>query len=112
LHVADTTYGNRSESLAADAADAVERGRESAARGIHNAAEKIRSAADQLPGAEKVRNFAGQAAQTFERTASYLRETDTKDMLDDLVEQTKARPMAFLLGAVAVGFVAGRLLRR
>jgi hypothetical protein len=112
FHVADTTYGNRSESFAADAAEAVESDRESAARGIHSAAEKIRSAAEQLPGGEKVRHFAGQAAQTFDRTASYLRETEPRAMLDDLVNQTKARPMAFLIGAVAVGFVAGRMLRR
>ena len=110
--MADTTYGNRTETFGADAAEAVESGRDAAARGIHDAAEKIRSAADQLPGAEKVRHFASQAANTFDRTASYLRDTDAKDILDDFVEQTKARPMAFLIGAVAVGFVAGRMMRR
>jgi len=77
---------------------------------MHTAAERLRSAASQLPGSEKARRFAGRAAQTFDRTATYIRQTEPKAMLNDLANQTKARPMAFLIGAAVVGFIAGRLM--
>ena len=133
--MADTTYGTGSESFGTDvpqdspsstatrvresaaklgqkAVEAVDSGRSGAARGIHSTAETIRSAADSLPGGPKVRQFASQAAEKLDSTADYLREKQAKDMLEDLQEQTKAKPIPFLIGALAVGFIAGRMLRR
>jgi hypothetical protein len=133
--VADTTYGTPTESFGTDvpssstagaaervreeaarlgrrAVDAVESGRSGAARGIHSTAEGLRSAADRLPGGPKVRQFASQAADRLDHTADYLRERDARQILSDLEEQTKAHPVPFLIGALALGFVAGRLMRR
>ena len=98
-----TTMGHR-------AAEAIDSGRQSAARGMQSTADAIRSAAERLP--DTPREVAGSAAKVLDGTAQYLREKNPQDMLSDLREQTKANPVAFLLGAVAVGFLAGRMLRR
>jgi len=92
------------------AAEVIDSGRQSAARGVQNTADAIRSAADRLP--ERPREFAGGAADMLDGTANYLREKRPQDMLSDLKEQTKANPVVFLLAAAAVGFLAGRMLRR
>jgi hypothetical protein len=56
--------------------------------------------------------FTDGAAKVIDGTARYLRDSQATDMLAGLESKTKANPLAFLLGALAVGFVAGRMLRR
>jgi len=92
------------------AVEAIDSGRQGGARGVQQTADAIRSAADRLP--ERPREFAGGAADALDGTARYLREKRPQDMLSDLKEQAKASPVAFLLAAAAVGFLAGRMLRR
>ena len=45
-------------------------------------------------------------------TAGYIRENRVKDMVADVTAYVKAHPAQALIGAVAVGFIAGRMLRR
>ena len=52
------------------------------------------------------------AAKVIEETTQYLRDKRPADLLADLGTRTKANPVAFLLGALALGFVAGRMIRR
>jgi hypothetical protein len=59
-----------------------------------------------------VRRFASQAADRLDGTAKYLDDRHVQDIVADLEKQTKANPVPFLLGAVALGFLAGRMLRR
>jgi hypothetical protein len=92
------------------ATEVLDSGRQGAARGVQHTADAIRPAADRLP--DRPREVAGNAADMLDGTARYLREKRPQDMLSDLKEQTKANPVAFLLAAVAVGFLAGRMLRR
>jgi hypothetical protein len=94
------------------AASAVDSGRTAAAEHLHSTAEGLRSASDRLPGGPKVRDFANRTADGLDRTVRYLRDTQASDMWTDIQEGAKARPVPFLVGAVAIGFVAGRLLRR
>ena len=110
-------FGKASKEVGAEAAaighravEAIDSGRQSTARGVQNTADAIRSAADRLP--ETPREVAGGAAKVLDGTARYLRDHNPQDMLSDLKEQTKANPVVFLLGAVALGFLAGRMLRR
>ena len=49
---------------------------------------------------------------TVEDATSYIRNLNFDDVWDDVQRVVKANPAAALLGAVAVGFVVGRLLRR
>lgn len=104
--------GTRAAAVGQKAVDAVESGRKGAARGIQDTADTLRSAADRLVDTPKVREFAGGAAKMLDGTAKYLRDKNAKDMLSDLQGQIKANPMVFLIGALAFGFVTGRMLRR
>jgi ElaB/YqjD/DUF883 family membrane-anchored ribosome-binding protein len=97
-------YGQR-------AMDAVESGRESAAKGLDNAASGIRSKADSLPGGAEVSRFARRAADRIGGAAQYLREHEVKDMMSEVESFIKEHPAQALLGAVVVGFLAGRSMR-
>jgi ElaB/YqjD/DUF883 family membrane-anchored ribosome-binding protein len=46
------------------------------------------------------------------RVADYVRDLDAREMLKEAESWAKEHPGAALAGAVAVGFIAGRLLRR
>ena len=98
--------------LGQSAVEAAEAGRSAAARGIQSTVDGIRSASEHLPGGPRVRDFANRTADNLDRGVQYLRERQAKDMWMDIQEGAKARPVPFLVGAVAIGFVAGRLLRR
>jgi ElaB/YqjD/DUF883 family membrane-anchored ribosome-binding protein len=50
------------------------------------------------------------AADTMERTAGYLREHDTAEIIDDVERYVREHPMQALAGAVVGGFLIGRLL--
>ena len=97
-------YGQR-------AMDAVESGRESAASTLDSAAAGIRSKAESLPGGPQVGQFANQAADKLGATAQYLREHEVKDLMSGVESFIKAHPTQALLGAVVVGFLAGRGMR-
>lgn len=49
---------------------------------------------------------------TLDDTATWLRNMNVRDMWSDVEGTIKEYPVAALIGAVAVGFAAGRLLRR
>jgi len=93
------------------AMDAVESSRESAASTLDSAASGIRSKADSLPGGRDVSQFARRAADKIGATAQYIREHEVKDMMSEVEDFIKAHPAQALLGAVVVGFLAGRSMR-
>lgn len=74
---------------------AIDAQRKPLANGIDTAASRLHSGADSL-----------------ENTASYLRKNKVGDMVDDISGLVKAYPTVALIGAVVVGFAAGRMLRR
>jgi ElaB/YqjD/DUF883 family membrane-anchored ribosome-binding protein len=47
-----------------------------------------------------------------ESSVQYFREHGFKDVVDDLTAYVKSHPTQALIGAAALGFIAGRLLRR
>ena len=76
---------------------------------IENVAGKLR---EQAEGQSGVTAQAGtKVADTMESTASYLKEHDTQEMLDDLERYVREHPMQALAGAVVGGFLIGRILR-
>jgi hypothetical protein len=93
------------------AVEAVDASRDSAASTLDNAAAGIRARAESLPGGRQVGQFANQAADKIGATAEYLREHEVKDMMADLQSFIKAHPAQALIGAVVVGFLAGRSAR-
>jgi ElaB/YqjD/DUF883 family membrane-anchored ribosome-binding protein len=83
--VADTDYGNLSESR-------ITRG--------------------QRETGEAVRSIANKAAGKVKDTAAYFRNRDVNAIVEDARKYVVANPGPALVGALVVGFFAGRLLRR
>jgi ElaB/YqjD/DUF883 family membrane-anchored ribosome-binding protein len=102
----------RAKEQAAEVADKARRqadqGMDKAAEGLHGTAEKLRERAEEQGG---VTADAGQkVADTMERTAGYLREHDTQELMDDLERYVREHPMQAVAGAVIGGFLIGRIL--
>lgn len=82
---------------------------DTAAEGMQSAASKIRERAQ---SAEGMPAEAGtKVADTMERTAGYLREHDTNEILDDMETYVREHPMQAVAGAVLGGFIIGRILK-
>jgi len=54
---------------------------------------------------------ADKAAAGMERTAQYLRDRGTAEMWDDVEAYVRVHPVQGIAGAVAAGFIVGRILR-
>ena len=93
------------------AVEVVDASRDSAAYSLESAAAGIRAKAESLPGGRQVGEFARQTADKLGETAEYLREHEVKDMMSDFQSFIKAHPVQALIGAVVVGFLAGRSMR-
>jgi ABC-type transporter Mla subunit MlaD len=95
--VSDTTsdMGKKASAFGQSAVSAIDATRAPLANGIKSAASTLHSGADSL-----------------EDTAKYLRKNKLSDMLGDVGGALKAYPTAALIGAVVIGFAAGRILRR
>ena len=61
---------------------------------------------------EGIEYAADQVRDQVDHTVEYFRSRDTKRMLNDFTSYVKSHPAQALAGAVIVGFVAARLLRR
>lgn len=102
----NTIFGSTTEAIkdtingsVGSTVDAIDSTRAPIASGIESAASTLHSSAGSL-----------------EQAASWLRNKNVQDMWGDVEETVtsavKTYPVATLLGAVVVGFAAGRLLRR
>jgi len=80
--------GHRASEFGHKAVGAIDAHRATAANGLDSAADKLGASAD------------------------YLRGNKLSDMVSDLGKFVKANPGPALIGAVVVGFCAGRMLRR
>lgn len=84
----------------------VAEGLEGAARGLHNKADSIAG------GGERVSKATHEVADKVENASRYIRDKDAKDMLADVESLVRAHPTRSLLAVLAVGYLAGRALRR
>ena len=98
--------------IARTASQTVDDGRKIAAERLGSAASAVRDRADQLPGGQKVQEFAHSAAERLSTTADYVRSHDAKHMLSDVKRVVKNNPGPSLVIAAAFGFVLGRALTR
>ncbi|HUF53240.1 MAG TPA: hypothetical protein VMR52_05630 [Dehalococcoidia bacterium] len=83
--------------------------RETGADQLDNAAESLRDRAESMGGMQG--KVGTSVADGMEKTAGYLREKDTQAMMADAERFVREHPTQAVLGAVAVGFIVGRMLR-
>jgi len=56
--------------------------------------------------------LAGRAASYIRQFSHRIEQGTTEELITDVENQFRARPGAFMAGLVAIGFLAGRMLRR
>jgi len=76
----------------------------------HQATEKVSEMAHDASG--KVGAFAQQATEKLSATVDYMRNKKVSDMKADLEGLVKRYPTQALVGALAIGFLAARAMRR
>jgi hypothetical protein len=85
---------------------------EAAAGQLHDVAGELQALVEGRPqDAPRVAGYVAQAAERVESYAGRLDRGGFSGVADDLGRFARRRPGAFLLGAIAAGFVAGRLAR-
>jgi len=90
----------------------VEEQKERGASRIDSLAQAIRGAANQLD--EEIPQAAGYvnaAAGQLERVSSLLRDNSVEELMGKATDLAEERPVVFVAGALAIGFVLARLLR-
>lgn len=80
---------------------------------INSTAGDVRSVGEELrkQGKDGPAKLADQAAERAERLGSYLTNADGDTLLHDLEDLGRKNPWAVMLGGLAVGFAASRVLR-
>ena len=104
--MSNTTY----RSAAHDAADEVADVARDAKNVASDVADDVASAASRVQ--ERASALGRKAVDQFNATTDYFREHEVKQIASDLTSWMKSHPTQALVGAVALGFIAGALLRR
>ena len=103
---------NRASEAGRSAGARMEEGRRSAAGALDRAADALHRKAERIPGGMRTTDLAHTTADKLHNTAHYLRDHDLKDMMGDFENVVRRRPGQALLGALAVGFLVGRAIRK
>lgn len=91
--------------------EAVDGRRRAAADGLASAAKKLHQTADHLPGVQQLSNLTHGAANRLGGAADYLREHDSRDMIDGVQDLVRKHPGKSLAVAAVVGFLTARAMR-
>jgi hypothetical protein len=88
-------------------------GREEVAQQIAGVARALRRAGDQMRDEEQgqIGHYGEMLGEQVERVATYLDQHDADDLVRDVESFARRRPMLFLGGCVALGFVVGRFFK-
>jgi ElaB/YqjD/DUF883 family membrane-anchored ribosome-binding protein len=99
---------DKASEMGQKAQEKVDQGMDSAAGGMESAASKLREQAENMDGMPA--QAGTKVADTMERTAGYLRERDSAEIMDDIEQYVREHPMQAVAGAIAGGFLIGRIL--
>jgi len=97
------------DDLGASAQAKADEGLEAAASGLGQAAETLREQGEGRGGAAGT--AATRAADALDSASTYLRDKDSDQLLTDLEELVRRKPVETLLAAAGIGFVLSKLLR-
>lgn len=86
-----------------------DKGMEKAAEGLGSAAEKMRARASEETGMRATAQE--KAADAMDKTAGYLKEHDSQELMHDFEEYVKAHPMQAAAGALVAGFMLAKIVR-
>jgi len=97
--------------------DNIDESRQSAAGAFDQAAAKLHSGGEQLSdvahtAADRISGAAHVTAEKVQAAADYIRETNLKDMGEDLKDVVKRHPGPALAVAAVLGFLVARSFRR
>ncbi len=101
-----SSLADASSRIQEKASDAFHTGRIATADSLDSAAASINA------GGDRVAEFAHSTADTLGSSAKYVRKHDSRDMVHDIESLVKAHPGKALLGALVLGFFAGRAFSR
>ena len=104
--------GTFGRDVADRAREATDEGRTVVAERLESAASTIEDRAADLPGGNRVKEFAQAAADRLGTTADYMRSHDAKRMMSDVETVVRNNPGPALLIAAALGFLVGRAVVR
>lgn len=106
------TASNLAERATSTGLQQVDRGREQTAEGLTKLADSMRRASGELADEQPmVHNVTQTIAEQTERVASYLRETDAREIVRNVEEMARRQPLAFLGGAFVLGLIGARVLK-
>lgn len=105
------TAGHVAERAAGIGVDQADRVRIQAADGLHQLASTVRSASSDLSDQPAIANLATTAADGTERVASFLRETDARQMVGAVEDIARRQPLLFVGGALLLGIAASRFIK-
>ncbi len=101
-----STIADASSRVSEQASEAFRAGRGATADGLDAVAHGMNA------GGDRVAEVAHRTADSLEASAKYVRKADGRAMVGDIESLIKAHPGKALLGAVILGFMAGRAFRR
>lgn len=94
-----------------DASSGVSGARATVAGAIDSAADRLHDKADTMQHG-RIATIADRTANALDATGRYVREFETRDVMEDLGNLAKRHPGKSMLAAVALGFLFGRALTR
>jgi len=95
-----------------NARSVVEEQKERGASRIDSLAQAIHGAANELDGEiPQAATYVHAAAEQLERASSLLRDNSVEELIRKGTDLAEERPVVFVAGAMAIGFVLARLLR-
>jgi len=90
-------------------ASGADAGMNKAAEGFGTAAERLRNRAEDDEGVKST--IEAKAADAMDKTAGYLKEHDSSELVQDLEKFVKAHPIQAAVGALAAGYLLGKIAR-
>lgn len=109
---AGETAGHLAERAADIGFRQADRGKEQAAEGIGQVADSIRRVSLDMEGSQpQIAEVAQTAADQADRIATYLQQTDAREILHTVEDVARRQPLLFLGGAFLLGMAATRLIK-
>jgi hypothetical protein len=105
------TAGQLVERAANTGISQLDRGRQQTAEGLHALAGRLLMASSELEYQPAMANVAEFTAEGTERLATYLRDTDVRQIVSNVETTARRQPLLFIGGAFLVGLAAARFLK-